>query len=156
MGHFVCAMTSTLLRKSLVERIAALSDDTATAASIVHPWAVVSRHAKTAGGTSVMAGSVTASGARMGRWNLVHRGATIAHHTPLGDYCPVGPGVDVGGNCNIGRNVYLGIGATVLNHLHIGSHRLVGAGAVVTKDVPEHSLAMGVAARVVQSDFPGR
>ena len=154
--RFVCAMTSTLLRQSLVERIAALSGGTAAPATVVHPSTAVSRHAKTLEGTVVMAGSVIASGAKLGQWNLVNRGATIGHHTQLGDYCTVGPGVHVGGNCNIDRNVYIGIGATVLNYIRIGSHCLVGAGAVVTKDVPDHSLVMGVPARVVRSDFPGR
>ena len=154
--RFTCAMTSTLLRQSLVARIAAFSADTAKPTSVLHPSAVVSRNAKTGSGSLVMAGSVIASGAELGQWNLVNRGATIGHHTHFGDYCTIGPGVDVGGNCNIGPNVYIGIGATVLNYIRIGSHSLVGAGAVVTKDVPDHSLVMGVPARVVKSDFPGR
>jgi sugar O-acyltransferase (sialic acid O-acetyltransferase NeuD family) len=154
--RFVCAMTSTLLRQSLVGRIAALSGESAMPASVIHPSATVSKNAKTASGTLVMAGSVIASGASLGQWNLMNRGATIGHHTHLGDFCTIGPGVNIGGNCTIGRNAYIGIGATVLNYIRIGSHSLVAAGAVVTKNVPDHSLVMGVPARIVKSDFPGR
>jgi maltose O-acetyltransferase len=50
----------------------------------------------------------------------------------------------------IGDNVWLGGGAIVLPGVSIGSNSVVGAGAVVTKDVPDHVVAVGNPARVVR------
>jgi len=45
---------------------------------------------------------------------------------------------------------YLGANVCVLPDVHIGKCCLIGAGAVVTKDIPERSLAVGMPARVVR------
>ena len=50
----------------------------------------------------------------------------------------------------IGNDVWLGGNVTVLPGITIGNNVVVGAGAVVTKDIPDNSLALGVPARVVK------
>ncbi len=49
----------------------------------------------------------------------------------------------------IGRDVWIGGKATVLRGVTIGSHAVVGANAVVTRDVPEHAIVVGVPARII-------
>lgn len=49
----------------------------------------------------------------------------------------------------IGRDVWLGAGAKVLGGITIGDGCVVGAGAVVAKDLPPYSIAVGVPARVI-------
>ena len=39
---------------------------------------------------------------------------------------------------------------TILPGVSIGDNVVVGAGAVVTKDIPDNSLALGVPARVIK------
>lgn len=51
----------------------------------------------------------------------------------------------------IGDDVWIGTNAVILPGVTIGSHVVIAAGAVVTKDIPDHSLAMGVPARVVKT-----
>ncbi|MCQ1948746.1 sugar O-acetyltransferase [Arthrobacter sp. zg-Y859] len=51
----------------------------------------------------------------------------------------------------LGRNVWLGSNVTVLPGVTIGDDSVVAAGAVVTKDVPARSLAVGSPARVIRS-----
>ena len=51
---------------------------------------------------------------------------------------------------NIGDDVWLGGNVTVLPGVTIGNNVVVGAGAVVAKDIPDNSLALGVPARVVR------
>jgi maltose O-acetyltransferase len=51
---------------------------------------------------------------------------------------------------HIGNDVWLGDNVTVLPGITIGDNVVVGAGAVVTKDIPDNSLALGVPARVVR------
>jgi acetyltransferase-like isoleucine patch superfamily enzyme len=46
------------------------------------------------------------------------------------------------------RGASIGSGAVILAGVTIGEGALVGAGAVVTRDVPDHRIVMGVPARV--------
>ena len=50
----------------------------------------------------------------------------------------------------ISDDVWIGANAVVLPGVIIGTHCVVAAGAVVTKDVPPHSLVAGVPAKVIK------
>jgi len=50
---------------------------------------------------------------------------------------------------SIGRDVWLSAGVKVLGGVTIGDGCVVGAGAVVTKDLPAYSIAVGIPARVI-------
>jgi acetyltransferase-like isoleucine patch superfamily enzyme len=54
----------------------------------------------------------------------------------------------------IGADVWLGRGVTVLRGVDIGQGSVVGAHAVVTRDIPPYSVAVGVPARVISSRLP--
>ena len=47
-------------------------------------------------------------------------------------------------------DIWIGANAVVLPGVTIGQHSVVAAGAVVTKDVPPHSLVAGVPAKVIK------
>ncbi len=51
----------------------------------------------------------------------------------------------------IEEDVWIGLNCTILQGVTIGRGSVIGAGAVVTRDVPPFSIAMGVPARVVGS-----
>ena len=51
---------------------------------------------------------------------------------------------------SIGDDIWIGANAVVLPGVTIGHHSVVAAGAVVTKDVPPHSLVAGVPANVIK------
>lgn len=51
----------------------------------------------------------------------------------------------------IGPDVWLGRGVTVLRGVDIGRGSVIGAHAVVTRDIPPYSVAVGAPARVVRS-----
>ena len=48
------------------------------------------------------------------------------------------------------RGASIGSGAVILCGVTIGEQALIGAGAVVTRDVPDHAVVVGVPARVTQ------
>jgi acetyltransferase-like isoleucine patch superfamily enzyme len=54
------------------------------------------------------------------------------------------------GGIVIEDDVWLGVGVIVLDGVRIGKGAVIGAGAVVTRDVPDGAIAMGVPARVVK------
>jgi len=47
------------------------------------------------------------------------------------------------------RRASIGSNATILAGITIGEDAMIGAGAVVTSDVPDHAIAVGVPARIV-------
>ncbi|MDE5791673.1 MAG: serine acetyltransferase [Muribaculaceae bacterium] len=51
----------------------------------------------------------------------------------------------------IGNNVNLGANVTIVGDVHIGDNVTIGAGSVVVNDIPSHSIAVGVPARVVKT-----
>jgi acetyltransferase-like isoleucine patch superfamily enzyme/coenzyme F420-reducing hydrogenase beta subunit len=52
----------------------------------------------------------------------------------------------------IGDHVWCGEGVRIMKDVNIGSGSIIGAGALVTKSVPENSLAVGVPAKVIKSN----
>ena len=50
----------------------------------------------------------------------------------------------------IGRRVWIGANVTILPGVTIGEYSVVGAGAVVNRDIPPRSVAVGVPAKVIK------
>jgi lipopolysaccharide O-acetyltransferase len=50
----------------------------------------------------------------------------------------------------IGDNVWLGEGVMIMPGVTIGPNSIIGAGSVVTKDINENSIAVGVPAKVIK------
>jgi len=58
------------------------------------------------------------------------------------------------GYVKIGDGCWIGVGACILKNVTIGKHSIIGANAVVTKDIPSYSVAVGVPAKVIKKyDF---
>lgn len=53
------------------------------------------------------------------------------------------------GTVKIGNNVFVGAGTTILMNVKIGNNVIIGAESLVTKDIPDNSVAFGVPARVI-------
>jgi serine O-acetyltransferase len=54
----------------------------------------------------------------------------------------------------VGKNVVIGAGAKILGSVSIGDNCVIGANAVVTKSIPDNSVAVGIPARVIRSRPP--
>ena len=54
----------------------------------------------------------------------------------------------------IGEGAWIGAGGKILDGVSVGPHAIIGAGAVVREDVPPHTIAVGVPARVVSTRTP--
>ena len=52
---------------------------------------------------------------------------------------------------HIGENCWIGAGSIILPGVTIGDHTVIGAGSVVTKDIPDHVVAVGTPCRVIRS-----
>ena len=69
----------------------------------------------------------------------------------MGDFVSIMPGVNVSGDVIISSNTFIGTGVTIINQKSIGKNSIIGGGAVVVKDIPDNSLAVGNPAKVIKS-----
>mgnify|MGYP002620983515 CR=1 FL=1 len=85
--------------------------------------------------------------------NDVRIGPNVQLLTPIHPLDPAvrRSGLECGKSIHIHDNVWLGGGVIVLPGVTIGAHAVVGAGAVVTRDVPAHTLVVGNPARVIRT-----
>ena len=101
-------------------------------------------------------------GATIGKRLVIDHGMgiVIGETAEIGDDCLIYHGVTLGGtgkdigkrHPTIGNKVLIGTGAKVLGPITIGDGSRVAANAVVLKDIPENSTAVGSPARVVRVD----
>lgn len=82
-------------------------------------------------------------------------GIVVSGDTVLGDDVVLRNGVTIGlrrtgiaGAPVIGNRVDIGTGAKLLGPIRIGDDVAIGANAVVLEDVPDHSIAVGVPAKI--------
>lgn len=99
-------------------------------------------------------------GATIGKGFFIDHGmgVVIGETTEIGDNCTLYQGVTLGGtgkdvgkrHPTLGNNVLVGAGAKVLGPFTIADNSKIAANAVVLKEVPENSTAVGIPARVVR------
>lgn len=127
-----------------------------SAAAFVAPGATVIGQVEVAAGASIWYGAVVRGDVErivIGPSTNVQDGA-ILHGDPgkptvLEAYVTVGHRAVIH-SAHVEQGCLIGIGAIVLDGVRVGAGSIVGAGAVVTKDVPERSLVLGVPAKVVR------
>ena len=91
-------------------------------------------------------------GVVIGETSEIGNNVTIYHNVTLGGISPSinsNEQRDVKRHPTLEDNVVVGSGAQILGPIIIGRNSLIGSNAVVTKDVPEKSIMVGIPARKV-------
>jgi len=119
------------------------------------PARLVSQAARTATGIEIH------PGAQIGKRFFIDHGmgVVIGETAEVGDDVMLYHGVTLGGRSldrvkrhpTVGDKVTIGAGARVLGPVTIGDEAQIGANAVVVRDVPSYSVAVGVPAKVRSS-----
>jgi len=92
-------------------------------------------------------------------------GITIGAHTRIAEFVsirdydhkfddiavPISKQGISGGPISIGEDCWIGRGVMITSGVTIGKGSVIGANAVVTRDIPDYSVAVGVPARVIRS-----
>lgn len=75
---------------------------------------------------------------------ITHDGGTLLFRDRV-------PDLEITKPITLGDNVYIGSYTIVLPGVHIGSNVVIGAGAVVSRDIPDNSVAVGTPAKVIKT-----
>lgn len=86
----------------------------------------------------------------VGQFNLFNLNCTVGHDAIIGDFCVFNPSCNISGSTKIGSRVLVGTGAQILQGLSICDDVIIGAGAVVTKDITEPGVYVGMPARRIK------
>ncbi len=84
-------------------------------------------------------------------------GIIVSPYTEIGEFCHLSHDVTIGvggrgeksGVPTVGNRVFIGPGARIFGPIKIGDDVAIGANSVVTKDVPDRAVVMGIPAQIV-------
>ena len=90
-----------------------------------------------------------------------HFGCIVVNSSSkIGKNCNISQGVTIGqanrgknkGYATLGDNVYIGPGAKIVGAVTIGNNVAIGANCVVTKDIPDYSVVVGIPGKVISKN----
>lgn len=58
---------------------------------------------------------------------------------------------DLFGTIVVGDNTHIGWNRIIMPNVKIGKNCIIGCGAIVTKDIPDNSITVGIPARVIEN-----
>ena len=148
-AQLVLAFSSPQQKRVMASRLAAAGID--RVATLVHPMAWISRRVALGRGTVVYPGVCVDVDVTIGDHVLLNKTCTIGHDSILKSYLTAAPGVNLGGNCVFGEGVEFGINSATIQGIQVGEWSVIGAAAVVVRDIPAYSVAVGVPAKVIRT-----
>lgn len=92
---------------------------------------------------------------KVGDNTSIHMATVIGHESIIGNSVFIAHAVSISGCCIVGDGTFIGTNATILPRVNIGRWVTIGAGAVVTKDIPDFSVAVGNPAKIIKMNGQG-
>lgn len=150
--EFVIGIGSPVLRYSLYNKFLNYGG---VFTSCISPYAHIGNYGVVFDkGCNIMTGSILTSDITIGIGVLINLNCTIGHDSVLDDFVELCPGVHISGNCKIGSHSFIGTNSTLIPNVTIGKNVTIGAGSVVTTDIPDNSVAVGIPAKVIRNLEP--
>jgi len=149
-GHrdYILGIGNPAIRKKMKKKFDELGGNLCSAIS---PSTIIGSYDVHIGEGCNMLSTVTISNsAKIGNCCLMYYGTIITHDCVVGDYVELSPNVVLLGRCVVGDLTHIGANSTVLPKVKIGKNVVIGAGSLVTRDIPDNSLAYGVPARIAK------
>ena len=133
-----------MIRKRISEKV---SHSFSTA---VHSTSIIDDISKVDCGTAVFHGVTIQRDSFIGKHCIINTNASVDHDCIIEDFVHLAPSATLCGNIKVGEGTIIGANATVLPNITIGKWCVIGAGAVITCDIPDYSIVVGVPGRTIK------
>jgi serine O-acetyltransferase len=123
----------------------------------IYPFAMLwLRHLRYKLGISIPPDTKIGSGFYIGHFG----GIVINSNSQIGKNCNISQGVTLGqanrgrnkGYPILGDNIYIGPGAKIVGAVKIGNNVAIGANCVVTRDIPDNCVVVGIPGKVISQE----
>jgi sugar O-acyltransferase (sialic acid O-acetyltransferase NeuD family) len=151
-NQFTIGIGNPVLRKKIYDKFTVLGGEFI---STISPLATIATFDVNIGyGANVLSGAVFSNGSKLGKGCIVYYNSIVTHDCTIGDFVEISPSVTILGRSEIGSYCQIGSNATILPDVKIGTNVIIGAGSVVTKDLPDNCVAVGIPAKIIKELIP--
>lgn len=119
-------------------------------ATIVHKTAFISESAVLEPGVFVMSNCYVGPQSHIGQCTLMMANSLIGHNTNVGPLCHFSVGSITSSYITIGKCSDVTLGAKVIEKRKIGDFAVAGAGSLVTHDIPDYEIHVGIPAKFMK------
>ena len=127
-------------RKKIFEKLRTSNSRIAT---IISPFARVSKYAQIGEGSIVMHFATMNAASCIGENCILNTGCNVEHDAVIGDHTHISTHAVINGNSRVGDECFVGSNATVSSQVSIGNKIIVGAGSVVINNIPNEGVYAG-------------
>jgi sugar O-acyltransferase (sialic acid O-acetyltransferase NeuD family) len=147
-NQFTIGIGNPVLRKKLYDKFTSLGGEFT---STISPLAIIGSFDVQIGiGSNILSGSIFSNSTEIGIGCIVYYNSIITHDCKIGDFVEISPAVTLLGRCEIGSYSQIGSNATILPDIKIGENVIIGAGSVITKNLPDNYVAVGIPAKIIK------
>lgn len=118
--------------------------------TFIHPTALIAESSTIGEGVLISHNASVGPMVVIGDFNILNSRCTIGHDTVLKDYNFISPQVSLSGNTTMGSYNMMGVNSATIPSVTIGDNNTIGAGSIITKDVGDDGIIVGVPGKMIK------
>lgn len=103
-------------------------------------------------GCNILGGVKISNDVQVGKGTIIYYNSVITHDVEIADFVEISPSVTILGRAKIGSQTQIGTNSVIFPDIKIGKNVSIGAGAVVSKDLPDNCVAVGIPAKIIKQN----